>query len=287
MKQVAESGVIAAKQAEMQTEAPKKALTLGDLVNGRKGELAKVLPSVLPPDQFCRLALNALNTTKHLKECTPASFYGSLMNCAQLGLKPNVNGEGYLLPYFNGKMRVYECQFIPGYKGLMMLARRSGEIASIDAQTVYENDTFDISYGFEPSLVHKPALGDRGKAIGFYAAVILKEGGKNAYWMSIEDAKKYGKRYSKTFNAGPWQTDFEAMAKKSCLRQVLKMCPCSSDVQKALEAENKYDDNSVGADMFEGMEEVEEPEGAEMQESSELKVDADGVVQETETAKAD
>lgn len=107
MKQVAESGVIAAKQAEMQTEAPKKALTLGDLVNGRKGELAKVLPSVLPPDQFCRLALNALNTTKHLKECTPASFYGSLMNCAQLGLKPNVNGEGYLLPYFNGKKAGY------------------------------------------------------------------------------------------------------------------------------------------------------------------------------------
>ena len=65
------------------------------------------------------------------------------------------------------------------------------------------------------------------------------------------------------------------------------MCPCSSDVQKALEAENKYDDNSVRADMFEGMEEVEEPEGAETQESSELKVDADGVVQETEIAKAD
>lgn len=67
MKQVAESGVIAAKQAEMQTEAPKKALTLGDLVNGRKGELAKVLPSVLPPDQFCRLALKRAEHDEALK----------------------------------------------------------------------------------------------------------------------------------------------------------------------------------------------------------------------------
>ena len=59
----------------------------------------------------------------------------------------------------------------------MLLARRSGEIASIDAQTVYENDTFDLSFGFEPTLVHKPYLkGERGKPIGFYAALILKDG---------------------------------------------------------------------------------------------------------------
>lgn len=278
MKQVAESGVIAAKQAEAQAEEPKKAITLGELVNVRKGELAKVLPSVLPPDQFCRLALNALNTTNHLAECTPISFYGALMNCAQLGLKPNVNGEGYLLPYFNGKKKRYECQFVPGYKGLMMLARRSGEIASIDAQTVYEKDTFEISYGFEPTLIHKPALGERGMVIGFYAAVILKDGGKNAYWMSIDDARKYGKKYSKTFNAGPWQTDFEAMAKKSCLRQVLKLCPCSSDVQKALDAENNYEDTTNAEYMFAGMEEVEEPE-TEQQEQAKIAVDEDGVVQ--------
>lgn len=286
MKQVAESGVIAATQQQTGVQKETKPMTLGDLVNGKKADLAKVLPSVLPPDQFCRLALNALNTTKHLAECTPSSFFGSLMNCAQLGLKPNVNGEGYLLPYYNNKKGKYECQFIPGYKGLMILARRSGEIASIDAQTVYENDTFDISYGFEPTLIHKPALGDRGKAIGFYAAVILKDGGKNAYWMSIDDAKKYGKKYSKTFNNGPWQTDFEAMAKKSCLRQVLKMCPCSSDVQKAIDADNKYEDNGAESFVFDGMEEVEEEaettENTPTEEPVTLKADEDGVVQEAQ-----
>ena len=71
--------------------------------------------------------------------------------------KPNVNGEAYLIPFKNNKKGgVYECQFIVGYKGLMLLARRSGEVANIDALTVYENDEFDLSYGFDPALIHKP-----------------------------------------------------------------------------------------------------------------------------------
>ena len=294
MKTTTQNGMIAAAQQKAAVAAAEqpKITSLKDLLEARKGEIAKVLPSVLPADQFARLALNALMTTKHLAECDMTTFYASVMTCAQLGLKPNVNGEGYLLPYFNNKKKRYECQFIPGYKGLMMLARRSGEIASIDAQTVYENDMFELSYGFEPALIHKPLLtGDRGAVKGFYAAVILKDGGKNAFYMSVDDAQKYGKKYSKTFNNGPWQTDFEAMAKKSCLRQVLKYCPCSSDVQKAIDAENQYDDNGYvdGMSMFDGMEEVEEPQGEEVKNvemevgedgQARIVVDEDGVVQE-------
>jgi recombination protein RecT len=274
MKTPTQNGMIAQQQKAMTnaTEQP-KIETLKDLVSARKDQIGKVLPSVLPPEQFTRLVLNALMSTKHLSECDMGSFYNSVMTCAQLGLKPNVNGEGYLLPYFNNKTKVYNCQFIPGYKGLMILARRSGEIASIDAQTVYENDTFELSYGFEPCLIHKPLLtGDRGAVKGFYAAVILKDGGKNAYYMSVDDARKYGQKYSKTFNNGPWQTDFEAMAKKSCLRQVLKYCPCSSDVQKAIDAENAYDDGGYTDTSFlDGLEEVEEPD-------TNIVVDEDGVV---------
>ena len=260
MKQPAQNEMIAKAQQSVATKQANPITSLKDLIEARKGEIARVLPSVLPADQFTRLTLNALINTKHLAECDMASFYSSIMTCAQLGLKPNVNGEGYLLPYFNGKTKRYNCQFIAGYKGLMILARRSGEIASIDAQTVYENDTFELSYGFEPCLIHKPLLtGDRGAVKGFYAAVLLKDGGKNAYYMSVDDAKKYGAKYSKTFSNGPWQTDFEAMAKKSCLRQVLKYCPTSTDVQQAIDAEDGYEDNSY-ADGFvlDGMQEVNE-----------------------------
>lgn len=295
MKTTTQNGMIAAAQqkAAVTTSEQPKITSLKDLVEARKDEIARVLPSVLPADQFTRLALNALINTKHLAECDMPSFYSSVMTCAQLGLKPNVNGEGYLLPYFNNKTKRYNCQFIPGYKGLMILARRSGEIASIDAQTVYENDTFELSYGFEPCLIHKPLLtGDRGAVKGFYAAVILKDGGKNAFYMSVNDAQKYGKKYSKTFTNGPWQTDFEAMAKKSCLRQVLKYCPCSSDVQKAIDAENKYEVNEYAdTSFFDEIQELEEPqtdgvEGVEVEIGDDgqarIKVDEDGVVQDEE-----
>lgn len=283
MKTTASNGMLAAAAARQGTAVAtqeKKPKTLKDLVELRKDQIAKVLPSVLSPEQFTRLTLNALMTTKHLAECDMGTFYAAVMTCAQLGLKPNVNGEGYLLPYYNTKNRCYNCQFIPGYRGLMMLARRSGEIASIDAQTVYENDTFELSYGFEPALIHKPLLtGNRGAVKGFYAAVIMKDGGKNGFYMSVDDAKKYGEKYSKSFDNGPWKTDFEAMAKKSCLRQVLKYCPCSTDVEKAIEAEDKYDDNYVDTSFLDPDAEIDTVETVEGNES-ELNVNADGEVVE-------
>lgn len=295
MKQPAQNGMIAAQNQKQNLQTTlDKPKNVKELLEARMGEIQKVLPSIITPQQFLRLALNALQNTPHLMECTMPSFFGAIMQCAQLGLKPNVNGEGYLLPYKNNKKGgVYECQFIPGWKGLMLLARRSGEIASIDAHTVYEKDTFDLSYGFDPNLVHRPYLkGNRGKATGFYATVILKDGGKNAHYMTVEDAVAYGKKYSKSFGSGPWQTDFEAMAKKSCLRQVLKYAPMSTDVETALAADSKFEDNPITSSMFELQEDEpekneetpeiigqvadEEPTPEEIAEA--MQVDADGVV---------
>ena len=65
----------------------------------------------------------------------------------------------------------------------------------------------------------------------------MKDGGKLAHYMTVEDAKTYGKHYSKTYGSGPWQTDFDAMAKKSCLRQVLKYAPTSTDVDSAIKSD--------------------------------------------------
>ena len=248
------------------------------------GEIQKVLPSVISPQQFLRLALNALQNTPHLMECTMQTFYGAIMQCAQLGLKPNVNGEAYLIPFKNNKKGgVYECQFIVGYKGLMILARRSGEVANIDAQTVYANDEFDLAYGFEPVLVHKPYLkGDRGEPVGFYATVLLKDGGKSAHYMTVSDAQRYGKRYSKAYNNSPWVTDFEAMAKKSCLRQVLKYAPMSTDVDRAIEADNhvlKFEENSAIDSALVEIVQDEEPTPEDLMEAAAaIRADEDGVV---------
>lgn len=273
------------EQQETAIKQAEKPKNVRDLLEARMGEIQKVLPSVISPQQFLRLALNALQTTPHLMECTMPSFYGAIMQCAQLGLKPNVNGEAYLIPFKNNKKGgIYECQFIVGYKGLMLLARRSGEVANIDAQTIYENDEFELSYGFDPVLVHKPCLkGDRGKPVGFYATVLLKDGGKSAHYMMLEDAQKYGKRYSKAYNNSPWVTDFEAMAKKSCLRQVLKYAPMSTDVDRAIDADNhvlKFEENKEIDGAFIEIDEDDEPTPDDIAEAAtdEIQTDEDGVV---------
>lgn len=289
MRTTMQSGGLVAQNEKQEAVAKKaeKPKSVKDLIEIRMPEIQKVLPSVISPQQFLRLTLNAIQSTPHLMECTMPSFYGAVMQCAQLGLKPNVNGEAYLIPFKNNKKGgAYECQFIVGYKGLMLLARRSGEVANIDAQTVYENDTFDLAYGFEPTLIHKPYLkGDRGKPIGFYATVILKDGGKSAYYMTVEDAQKYGKRYSKAYNNSPWVTDFEAMAKKSCLRQVLKYAPMSTDVDGAIRTDEKVLKFEENKELDGGIVEIEEdePSAEDIAEAAaDIQADEDGVVIEKE-----
>lgn len=243
-KQIAQTGAIQEAKQQQLANANKQIPTLKDFVELRMPEIQKVLPSVITPTQFLRHVLNAIQNTPHLQECTIESFYGAVMQCAQYGLKPNVNGEAYLLPFKNYKKGgIYECQFIPGYKGLMILTRRSGEVKNIVVQTVYENDTFDLSYGYEPELIHKPLLkGDRGNVMGYYAAIVLKDGGRSSCYMTRDEAYEYGKHYSKAFDNSPWQTDFDAMAKKSCLRQVLKYAPMSTDVDTIIREEDKFAD---------------------------------------------
>ena len=126
-----------------------------------EGEIKKL--SLCPhPERFTRITLSALSTNAKLQETTPQSFLGAMMTAAQLGLEPNTPlGQAYLIPFRN--KGVLECQFQLGYKGLIDLAYRSGQISVIQAHTVYENDEFEYELGLDPKLKHVPAKGRQGK----------------------------------------------------------------------------------------------------------------------------
>ena len=113
-----------------------KNMTIPDMVKVMMPEIKKALPSVMTPERFTRIALSALNNTPQLQACTPMSFLAALLNAAQLGLEPNTPlGQAYLIPYKNhGRL---ECQFQIGYKGLIDLAYRNGQMQMIHAQAVY------------------------------------------------------------------------------------------------------------------------------------------------------
>lgn len=221
-------------QAAAQSAVSKKTgKTMQDYVKAMSGEIAKALPSVITPERFTRMVLSAISTNKKLAECTPQSFLGAMMTAAQLGVEPNTAlGQAYIIPFRNhGTM---EASFQLGYKGLIDLAYRSGEVSIIQAQAVYENDEFSYELGLDPKLKHIPATKDRGSAIAYYAVFKTKDGGYGFEVMSMEDVESHAMRYSKSYGSGPWQTNFDEMAKKTVLKRVLKYAPLKSDFARGV-----------------------------------------------------
>ena len=232
------SGMIQ-KAAEKRNEAPvtavaqqKKPQTLQDYVQRMSGQIKMALPANLTPDRFQRIVLTAISSNPKLQECTPQSFLGAMMTAAQLGVEPNTPlGQGYLIPR-NSKNGM-ECTFQLGYKGLIDLAYRSGNIANIGAFTVYKNDEFHVQFGLNPDITHVPCMADRGDPIAFYAYYKTKDGGYGFDVMSVEDVRKHARQFSESVKRGwssPWDSNFEEMAKKTVLKKVLKYAPLSTEV---------------------------------------------------------
>lgn len=224
--------------------------TMQQYIKSMEGEIAKALPSVLTPERFTRMVLSALSVNPKLASCTPKSFLGAMMCAAQLGVEPNTPlGQAYLLPYAN--KGVQECQFQLGYKGLIDLAYRSGEVEVVQAHIVYENDDFSYEYGLEPKLVHKPASSNRGVAILVYAMFKTKQGGFGFEVMSMDDVKAHAAKYSKAYSSSfsPWKTNFEEMAKKTVLKRVLKYAPLKTDFIRGI-SQDETIKTEISDDMY-------------------------------------
>lgn len=225
-------------------------MSIPDMVKAMLPEIKKALPSVITPERFTRIALSALNNNPQLQQCTPMSFLAALMNAAQLGVEPNTPlGQAYLIPYKNkGKL---ECQFQLGYKGLIDLAYRNGNMQTIQAQAVYENDYFEYEYGLEPKLVHRPASSDRGELVYFYGVWRATTGGFGFCVMSKVDIDSYARNYSKAFDSSysPWKTNYEEMAKKTVIKQALKYAPIKIEFQRVLSADESIKEQ-ISEDMF-------------------------------------
>lgn len=227
MAEVKQAGIISATVQNNTVTKEKKLPPLVEMIKSQESNIAKALPASITPERFTRVVLNAINNNPKLQNCTPMSFLGAMMSSAQLGLEPNTPlGQAYLIPYGNN------VQFQIGYKGQIDLAHRDGTV--IEAHAVYENDEFNFEYGYNSDIKHKPALTNRGNPIAYYAVWRNeKYGAKGFEVMSVEDINKHRDKYSKTANNGPWKTDYDAMAKKTVIKQALKYAPMSAETQTA------------------------------------------------------
>ena len=248
-------------QNEQQESAEEKGIsrqnerTIADMLNGErmKAAIAAVLPRHLTPERMIKVAVASIRRNPTLAKCTTSSLCVAIVMAAELGLEPGgALGHGYLVPFKN--QGVYEAQFIPGYRGLIALARRSGEILSIAAHPVYVRDHFELELGVEPKLTHRPWMpqyGDDGKIIGpsspgvvraVYAVAHLAGGGTQVETMTRVQVDAIRMRSAKgKKNEGPWKDDFDEMARKTVVRRICKYLPISVELASALEQLNAVD----------------------------------------------
>lgn len=225
-------------------------------------QFAMAAPRGVEAAQIVRDVLTAISKNPRLAECVPESVLGGAMTMAQLGLRIGVDGlgHGWLVPFWDSRREWTDergrtrkganvAQLIIGYQGLVELGHRTDKIKSLSARTVHERDHFEIEYGIDERLVHRPSTGDRGAPTGYYAVVRFTNGGHSFYYMNQEEMEAYRDRYAmaKTKDGkivGPWRDQFEKMAHKTCVRQLAKFMPKSTELAIALAA-----DDTVRLDM--------------------------------------
>jgi len=261
-----------------------KQANLKMLLEKAKGSIAAVLPKHLTPDRLLKVALSATSRNPALLACTPQSILLAVMQASELGLEVGgLLGDAYFVPFKD------QAQLIVGYRGMIKLARQSGELKSLEAHVVRDNDVFDLEYGLDTRLVHKPSLaGELGKVVAAYAIARFKDGGYQVDVMTLAEIEAVRTR-SKAAGDGPWMTDYAEMAKKTVVRRLCKYLPLSPELVNALEHEAAVEQNVaspvIDVEIFQVEQAPEATRADSLKEKLGAKVNGDAVALATEPTK--
>ena len=226
--------------------SPERAVALKDDMWRMQEQFQLALPRGMEAARLLRDAMTVMQKTPRLIECEAKTVLGGLMTCAQLGLRLGVLGEAWLVPFKN------QAQLIIGYPGYVSLAQRSGQLAGISARMVHEADAFELEYGLEERLYHRPASGARGGVVGYYSVFRDRNGGR--YWehMTRQEAEEHrddfamGREFGtagkpghppKGRVIGPWLEYFDAMALKTTVIRASKLAPRTTEYQTAMDVD--------------------------------------------------
>ena len=274
--------------------AMKSAQEWKDYFQKAEKQIRAAFPRLVKFEHVISCTLTAMHRQPRLFQCTPLSVMGAMIQSATLGLSfdPNL-GEAYMVPYKNNKKAadgswtaVNEAQLQVGYQGLMKLVRNSGNIGEIRAQCVYENDLFEYEDGTKITVHHtrwemlkrkgKTEASGPGKLFAVYSVAETKDGAQSVKVMFVDEIEAIRKR-SRAKDDGPWITDYEAMCKKTVIRQHCKMLPKSVELATAVTLDELHDANlPQGMDLIPFM--AEDPSVAEelqqMREQGEKQAEA-------------
>lgn len=223
----------------------------------RVAQMQALVPEVarryLTPDRIVRTVLAAASRSPTLLQCTPASILVATMDAVSMGLEPHGPlAHTYFVPYRNKKLGgAYEAQCIVGYRGMLELCRRSGELASVRACEVYQEDDFQVDLG-EQSIRHRPSLtgrGDHATIIGAYCVAQFKNGERHIEWCTRDQVDAHRAR-SRASESGPWVTDYGMMARKTVIRVAHRYWPQVIELAEAIEREDDRDRGVVDGSLY-------------------------------------
>lgn len=208
--------------------------------------ISSSLPRHMNADRMIEQALNACRDNPRLLDCDQDSLVAAVVKASRLGLEcDGTFAQGYLRPIRNKRRNCQEAQFIPGWRGLVELAMRSGKVKSIEARVVRDGDVFEFQYGSNASLTHRPKLGSSGKVIAVYAGAAMTNG---QYVFDVLDPSEvnairdHSDGYMAALSGGfksPWQTDWNEMAKKTAIRRLVKILPTSAELSDASDLDDE------------------------------------------------
>lgn len=207
---------------------------------GVRAKLNEVAGNAMKPDDLIRLALMAASRSPDLVKCSRESILRSLLDAAALGIKPGgLMGRGYLVPRKNRQNNTLECCFDPGWRGLVDIARRSGQIKRIEAHVVYAMDEFYVQRTPLTSIRHVPSEEPNpGEVRAAYAVAEFQGGELQIEVMMRRDLEKIRKLGAQN---GPWAQWYDEMARKSAVRRLCKYLPYDPQLDEAMRVMDQAD----------------------------------------------
>lgn len=219
----------------MSREVANTTAQLRGQINAMTGEFRNALPSHIAPEKFQRVVMTVVQQNPDLMKADRQTLLASCLKCAADGLIPD--GREAALVIFSNKV-----QYMPMLAGLQKRVRNSGEIASVQAHIIYENDHFVWRQGLDGYIEHTPLFpGHRGKAIGAYAIAKFKDGSDPQFEVMDVEAIERVRSVSRGKNGGPWAQWWDEMARKTVFKRLSKWLPMDAEVDELLRRDDEIE----------------------------------------------
>jgi recombination protein RecT len=229
--------------------ASAKLAQLNDIFKKKQIAIERACLGMINVGRLRVLMLHSVERKPELLNCSLPSIISAVMLAAELGLEPDdALGSCYLVPFGA------TCQLIPGYRGLVTLARRSGEIAKVEAHIRYKKDKFTRTQGDDPKIEHIPYDPedsedvDPGPVIGAYAVAWFKDGTTQHEYLSLAELNKIQASSKAQRADSPWKQWPEEMQKKSAIKRLCKKLPLSIHLARAIAVDNAVESGDIKDD---------------------------------------